>query len=906
MILHRVEAANVGPFTGAPAMAGPFAPGLNILSAPNETGKSTLLKAAGRALFDRHTCKDAEMFSLQPVGTELAPRVSVEFGTAEGRFKVEKTFLRAPTSTLHEHLGGGWQPVAEGDEADKRLTRLLQSQHPGKGATKAAAHWGMLGYLWMRQGELSAWPEWTGNPAGQLVQSLLVKVEIDPFIETVRRRMWSAYQENFTATGQPKAGGTLREAQEILARVEFDLVRIAAERQRLAADEEEYARLSEGLPDLEAEHAHHRAEAAELQETARRAEVAAEEVQRRQHALTTAQDHLRAVQADRDAAGQHARDLEEARRRLLAAEAAAERAVQEAADRRVLLADAERAAEAAELALTRLQAEGAHVARQIRRRRSHENVERLTRLLERADAQSRQVQSLERARGELPSVAPGRLQLLQKTEDAIRQRRAQIDALGLTVELTSDADAAGVRVCADGSEGAFLDLRAGETGTVRAARDLALELPGWGQLRMRSGAAETRNLDDAVKKDEATLRDGLAEHGAGTVAALRDLAARAQRIDAEIAAARQALAAILDRDRSPDALRQGLAAESRGLAILENELGLPPDAPLPSHAELEAAEQDTNVRLEQARTGRETFARQLKKIRETSHEAAAAREAAERALIQRRADADGLTRQGADLLRRYPDGIEAAFEAAALAYGEAKYTLQQAQEKLPSDAASLGERNRRAAAAAAQVGAELDAKRRARDELRGRLEWLGAQALYPRETELLAEQSALTAQLERARARGHAARLVHDLIERRKHAATRTVLGPLQERLGARFAEVSGERDRQIFLDESLRIRGLGRKEADLVAFDELSQGAKEQLLLCLRLVVAEELAATPAGGPQSLVLDDVLVNTDVARQRRVLAVLADAAAGGLQILVCTCHPDRYRGVGEIVNLRRA
>ncbi len=147
--------------------------------------------------------------------------------------------------------------------------------------------------------------------------------------------------------------------------------------------------------------------------------------------------------------------------------------------------------------------------------------------------------------------------------------------------------------------------------------------------------------------------------------------------------------------------------------------------------------------------------------------------------------------------------------------------------------------------------------------------------------------------------------MVPDLIARRKHAATRTVLGPLQERLGARFAEVSGEQDRHIFLDESLRVRGLGRKEADLVAFDELSQGAKEQLLLCLRLAVAEELAASPAAGPQSLVLDDVLVNTDVARQRRVLDVLANAAAGGLQILVCTCHPDRYRGVGEIVNLRR-
>ena len=115
------------------------------------------------------------------------PKISVEFETADGRFRIDKTFLQAPASVLHERIGGEWKPLAEGDDADIRLTRLLQSKQPGKGATKAAAHWGLLGYLWMRQGELPRWPDWTENPAGQLVQSLLVKVEIDPFIEARAR-----------------------------------------------------------------------------------------------------------------------------------------------------------------------------------------------------------------------------------------------------------------------------------------------------------------------------------------------------------------------------------------------------------------------------------------------------------------------------------------------------------------------------------------------------------------------------------------------------------------------------------------------------------------------------------------------------------------------------------------------
>ncbi|MGB8481300.1 MAG: metallophosphoesterase [Acidobacteriaceae bacterium] len=53
----------------------------------------------------------------------------------------------------------------------------------------------------------------------------------------------------------------------------------------------------------------------------------------------------------------------------------------------------------------------------------------------------------------------------------------------------------------------------------------------------------------------------------------------------------------------------------------------------------------------------------------------------------------------------------------------------------------------------------------------------------------------------------------------------------------------------------------------------------------------------------QSLILDDVLVNTDPIRQERVLDLLQNAARD-IQILVLTCHPDRYRGVGSAVTIQ--
>ncbi len=148
-----------------------------------------------------------------------------------------------------------------------------------------------------------------------------------------------------------------------------------------------------------------------------------------------------------------------------------------------------------------------------------------------------------------------------------------------------------------------------------------------------------------------------------------------------------------------------------------------------------------------------------------------------------------------------------------------------------------------------------------------------------------------------ARTQAWCARLAHDLIDRRKQAATKAVLTPLEERLTAALAELSGETGRRVFLDEQLQIAGVGPTRESAHAFELLSQGAKEQLLLCLRLAVAQELAADE---PQVLILDDVLVNTDPVRQERILDVLG-AAAARLQIVILTCHDDRYRGTGTVL-----
>jgi len=198
------------------------------------------------------------------------------------------------------------------------------------------------------------------------------------------------------------------------------------------------------------------------------------------------------------------------------------------------------------------------------------------------------------------------------------------------------------------------------------------------------------------------------------------------------------------------------------------------------------------------------------------------------------------------------------------------------------------------------VRTELDNRRRDYNKLEGALQTRGAEGLYSKESLLLEQREALLRQIEALRARGWAARLSHDLIQFRKQAATRSVLGPLEARLAGAFAEITRDTERRVFLDEHLQIAGIGTSRAAMIAFTHLSQGAKEQLLLCLRLAVAGEVSAS---GHKLVVLDDALVNTDGQRQQRVLDLL-QTCASQLQIVILTCHPENYRGVGEVAEMR--
>jgi len=135
-----------------------------------------------------------------------------------------------------------------------------------------------------------------------------------------------------------------------------------------------------------------------------------------------------------------------------------------------------------------------------------------------------------------------------------------------------------------------------------------------------------------------------------------------------------------------------------------------------------------------------------------------------------------------------------------------------------------------------------------------------------------------------------------------RREAVSAVIDPVKERATRILRRIAGGKLGYLALDASFVpvavIPGISGKE---VSLEGISGGEKEQVYLATRLALAEVLAEKEL---QLVVLDDVLTATDTGRLARVMTILEEAAPR-LQVLVLTCHPERYRGLerANFINL---
>ncbi|GGG60447.1 GTP-binding protein [Salipiger pallidus] len=850
MKLRSIRLENIRRFT-SPFEIKDIGDGLNVLSEPNEFGKSTVFDALHALFFKPHGSADKEMKALRPHAGG-APEISVEIELPEGRFTISKRWFQKPHATVHQ----AGRLVAQSDAAEAWIAAAL-GQSGG----------GPAGLIWVRQGMTSLTDGTTREKAAafEARRDLMSSVSEEVEAMTGGRRMDDALRRcqdelstYATATGRPLKSGPWKQAQDT--------------RDALSAERDRLEQLSRDLH-----------EALSARSTARRilAELTdPEEAEARRRRLeTAAKAHAEAERhASRvdtlERAAEMARLNEQSLRRRLgdfrkaiaeqhdsAAKVNAARASATAAGQTLDSATTARrgAADALRIASDRLAATEAERRAAQAAQAARDSADRRKDLEARISQAEARRDEMETAKAAIRGLRDAELQKIETLAAELAAAKAARNASATQITARYDGHA---RLHLDGAE-----LAPGTP--VPLTRSACIIIEGIGQLDIQP--PETGGSDTVAVARKA-LEDALASHGLGGLEAARASARSRKEAETRHNEARAVLASLAPDGLEP--LREALAALP---APMDHE-----DVPEPAAAEAAYEAARDSERAAREALGLQDEARSVALAEKTGADTLLAQ------LLERQARATAaLSAMDGDAAT-----LEAETAAAAITLHDAEAEARTMREAAPDLAG--------ARAALDRAQSVEDAARKRIDTLRPELAALDERIRNASgsavEERLVETEDALAAATDRL------GRIEHEVaVLTRLYAALTAARAQARERY---FEPIARELRPLLNLlwpeaeltwaEQSLLPDGLirdGRTEP----LEILSGGTQEQIALLVRLAFARMLGKTGQVAP--VILDDALVFTDDDRIERMFDAL-HRQAGDMQILVLTCRQRAFRNLG--------
>ena len=870
-----LEETNVGPFTE----------GLNVIHAPNGTGKSTLFEAMQRGLLDAHGVTGHSVEAIRPWGRSLAPRVTIEFEHTGQAYRVTKQYLDGPTSGLERQEDGRFRPVAEGRAADDEVRAILHGEAPGRGATKQQ-HWGIAQILWAPQGDLAL-----ASLSGDLIANIhsLLGVQLSSAEGgRLEKKVDDLYYTYFTAGGSLKTGryAPLTQLEQRLQAAELRCCD-AEERQ---IDFEEASRRVE---DLRLEQRQARVETEELRRSLKKAreraqtynhlkseyeahEKTAEAAQAKHEALKARIDGILGIRKQVDQAQEENKDLTEALRlyeREYAGRQKAFAAAQaELEDARSSRPQVDEAAELADTARRYLETS-------IRAKAVGDTLERI----EKVEAE------LVQRREERAAVAAPDTRQLRAIRKCIRDRddaRRSLEASLITLEIVPEKDGR-LRLLAGESIGEQ-EVHAGEPTQVKGSPEVVADIEGLGRVRAWGPEGSVEDHRKALQKAAGKLAERTEPFGTQDLDVLEKRQEDAQALDEKITQSEAILETLLGEATKEELLQQRAAIRAATTAFLE------------AHPQWEDRSPDADDLHTQAEDIRARFVLRIEpaeadwqKAQTALSQSEGQKEKAELRIHgglthveELSARLQELTSDGkSDEVRRQELG------ALALEWDAAREKTRAVQELLDEYDADPTEEVGRLdqSLQATEERATQSLEREKLEE--GKLQNLAAAGPYSDLAAAEEELAALREQLQAEQQHIAAIELLRDTLATCRAEAVAAVVGPVELSATRLFHRIAGRRLGGVALGEAFSPDAVTPAGASsLVDVENLSGGEKEQLYIATRLALADLLAKEER---QLVVLDDVLTFTDTGRLARVMGLLEEAAER-LQVLILTCHPERY------------
>ncbi|MCX5968095.1 MAG: AAA family ATPase [Cyanobacteria bacterium] len=897
-----------------------FAPGLTLIGGPNETGKSTLVEALHRGLFLKAAASGTPVENLRSRCHSGHPIVELGFEARGERWRLIKRFTgtNGTVSLTSEH--GNQLCGAAAEETLATLLGVGEIVGSKQAGSVLPSRWA---HLWVMQGSggddllarggshydldalINQLEQGGGaamqSPLDQLVaqgQDALLAVNFTGKRDGIKKNspLWQAQQALLHGEQALEQARTrladYEQASDDLARTEEAL---AASRQQqlpaLEAQQQGLKAAAEALRQLEAAIDLRRKDLMPLRLHYQDLQQDLRELQQLDQDLASGQQQQHNLSGQRQQANSDLQTLEQELMQARAALATLSQQLDCTLQRGQLLLKRKEQ--------SRQEAERQRLQHQLQQRRQRQDSRR----------------ALQSQLAALTQVSGEGLAELQQRQQARRDAATRIEALATGVQLLRAEQP--VRI--DGQP-----LQPGEER--RLTQAFELQVGEAVHLRISPGGGEALgDSEGALHAADAALHQALVSLGVASVSEAEAIARQRETLLQQLSAlaaaesasdAASPLPAL--QGQSPPSLEAQLARLEANLAELqrdlegleEQRLELEVQQPLPENeAGLESLHRQLQQTYRLQRSARQRCEQELQQLdsrqRQASRIAADAaqalagleaewrtRQQRQRTLLERRGSAEALS-EALQISERHR--IEAEAELAQ---------LQQQRQALQADGAE---------ARLQAIEGDIDKLQQQICQLvenlggaRERCESISAEAPHAAVERAQVARDAAAAEWQALNSRAEAQKLLAQLFhEARSDLSSRYSL-PLARSIERFLLPLLPEGPNcQLQFDQAKGFWGLQlRRSGEYYPFSQLSGGMREQLAAALRLAMADVLKGGH-DGCLPLIFDDAFTNSDLERLDGLKGMLQEAVRGGLQLILLTCHPERYRDLdATAVDLR--
>lgn len=890
MILRSIQISGWRCFV-SPVQVGPFSEGLNVLHAPNATGKSTLFEALLRGLLDGHRVSGREVESLRPWGRALSPTVTVEFAHGGADYRMRKRFLDSACSELERKENGRFVRLAEGEGADERVREILTRNPPGRGLARSE-NWGLAQILWAPQGNL-ALSKLSGDVIADIRASLNIQVA-GPGVGPLEERIEEVYLQSYTP------GGKLKTGKDAPALIQFrERLESVIEKHRAALEaQQRYEEGAHRVEEYRALRVQARRNAEAYQKASKEARSQAESYKDLLSDKGQREERVKSAEVQHGALKQQIETIKTARKELKEAQETirqlqedvrlrtreVEGREKEAAQAKSALEDVRKGRQKVEKADQEAQSALDYL------RHREKSVELGGHLRQIAQCQK----NLEKRKKERSNVIAPDAKILRAIRKAIKERdeaQVRLEAALITLEIV--AEKKGPLQIVAGEEPGTLTLNPGVPTEVKGSPEVVVHLPGIARLRARGPSGSVKEVRDEINQAVRKLNELTKGFGTPDLEKLELLAEKARELEEKVAEAETQIETLL----SGEPVEKIEQEHKRVTAILEEILESHPtwrEDPPDAKGLLATAQEIKHsfiAAVEKAETAWEFSQTAFAAAGKQKANLAARLEETEKKWGSLESKITDLTSDG-----KTDEEREIELKKLALSWEAATASLNEIDAKLklfqgdPRDAVTKLEKQLERADEAAEKALEKEKSEE------GRLEHLSAQGPYSVLAQAEEEMERLKREVAREETRVAAIGLLRNIVAQCRAEALAAVTRPVEFTASRTLQRIAGGRLGRVQFGETFEPTHVRPELVETgVPIESVSGGEREQIYLATRLALAEILAKDER---QLVVLDDVLIATDAGRLSRVMTIIEEATQR-LQILVLTCHPERYHGLDQ-------